>query len=77
MIHHHIQLTPGKRLPVDPDLMTDKAICEEAQAIKDKFDEASEGDPYGWDWPTMFVLFPDEVTRFRALRDEWMKRHPK
>lgn len=72
----HRQMTPGVRLPVDPDLMTDDAINEEGQAIVDKFQEASAGDPYGWDWPTMYATFPDEVTRYRALRDEWKKRHP-
>jgi hypothetical protein len=59
-----------------PADMTDKQLLREGQKIIDGFWKAAQGDPYGWDWPTMFVLYPEKVERFRELKAEWRLRHP-
>lgn len=46
-------------------------IYRDYLAILASFDRAATGDPYGWDWPTMNVLFPQRVARARMLKREY------
>lgn len=32
------------------------------------FDDHSKGDPYGWDWPTMRVLWPNKCRVFKRVQ---------
>lgn len=54
--------------------MTVAAILREGRTIIKLFNAASVGDPYGWDYPTMSVLYPDESARLLALVAEYKRR---
>lgn len=60
----------------DVKAMSDDEIVKEATQIIGMFDEYSSSDPFGWDWPTMTGVFPEECYRWRMLRDEYRERHP-
>ena len=55
--------------------MSDRQLQLEGERIINYFHKSATGDPFGWDWPTMWVLHPDLCDRFRALRAEWKSRH--
>ena len=54
--------------------MTKRQLIAAARKIIKKFHSEAIGDPYGWDWPTMSVLFPDEVAEYRSYREEYLRR---
>lgn len=43
------------------------ATQERLEEILDFFDNEARSDPWGWDWPTMRVLFPDLCAEARQL----------
>lgn len=51
-----------------------RRLVQRYNAILRQFDRASRGDPYGWDWPTMNVLYPELVAEAREIRAEAKKR---
>lgn len=55
--------------------LTDQQLLDIGWKIIDFF-YGLKGDPYGWDWPTMWVLYPAKCSLFRRLRNEWKRRHP-
>ena len=55
--------------------MSKRRMEQRARAILRVFDRASAGDPYGWDWPTMSVLFPELVAEFDTIKAEWRRRY--
>ncbi len=61
----------------DPASMTDDELKGAALDVRDYFADYSEGDPYGWDWPTMRAVFPELCARHDALVDEYWRRHPR
>lgn len=48
--------------------MTNDRIIDEMNSILRTFNEYARDDPFGWDWATMQVIFPEKVDRYRALR---------
>lgn len=44
--------------------------------IIDFFYERSVSDPFGWDWPTMWVLYPRKVRVFRRLKARYRELVP-
>lgn len=54
--------------------VSNERLVQRYNAILLKFDRASRGDPFGWDWPTMGVLFPELVSEARTIRAEAVKR---
>ena len=59
------------------ELLTDKELLAEANTIIDLFRDYSASDPWGWDWPTMRMIFPAQTSRYRDVAHEWDVRHPK
>jgi hypothetical protein len=55
--------------------MSERQLIREANKIINFFKKASEGDPFGWDWPTMNMLFPEKVARYEELKAEWKKKY--
>lgn len=60
--------------PTNPADMTLEEMEKEGNEIIEAFEYASRSDPYGWDWPTMAMTFPELVARFKELKAEWKKR---
>lgn len=55
-------------------------LLQRRQEIFDTFDRESRGDPYGWDWPTMRVLFPELVAELQDVQEQigkWDERGKK
>ena len=48
-------------------------LTVEAREILAFFDDYSTSDPYGWDWPTMRMIFPEKCQRYEQLRAEYRK----
>lgn len=59
---------------LDPKSLTDKQIDRRVGAIYRYFDRYAEGDPFGWDWPTMRVVFPEAVDECHSLKMEARRR---
>lgn len=60
---------------VSPSIMSTHDLRAEALAIFDKFHDYSRSDPFGWDWPTMRAIFPEECERFKQLKWESDQRN--
>lgn len=58
----------------DPGGATDHALTRRMVAIIRGFCEYSESDPFGWDWATMRLVFPEECAEYGLLRDETLRR---
>jgi len=54
--------------------MTDQQMQDRGLQILKTFDEYAEGDPFGWDWPTMTMIFPELVAEFREIQAEAKRR---
>jgi hypothetical protein len=37
------------------------------------FNKYSRGDPFGWDWPTMRVIFPAKCRVYDRLKTQWRR----
>ncbi len=48
--------------------MTRQQMESRWRAIIAYFHRTSAGDPFGWDWPTMFVLEPALATEAKAIK---------
>ncbi len=53
---------------------TDQELIDRYCEIIDWFYEYSKSDPFGWDWPTMGLLFPELVEEAREIRTEARER---
>jgi hypothetical protein len=42
--------------------------------IQRHFDRYAASDPFGWDWPTMKIVFPELCDRYFALKAEGISR---
>ena len=61
---------------MEQNIVSDEEIYQRCNEIIQYFcDYASEGnDPFGWDWPTMYLLFPEKCQQYDALKKEYLAR---
>ncbi len=54
--------------------LSDNQIINRMNRILAFFHKSSAGDPYGCDWPTMNMTFPNECEEYRFLKAEAISR---
>ena len=54
--------------------LTDKQVVRLAHKLHDRIRYWSQGDPFGWDWPTLRTCLPGLHDDFRSVLAEVRKR---
>jgi len=54
--------------------LTDKQIVRLANRLHERIRFWAQGDPFGWDWPTLRVCYPGLHDDFRSVIAEGRKR---
>ena len=75
-------MTPEEIMRSDSPLTVEQMLARESDAdleaaltsIIKKFDDYARSDPYGWDVPTMKLIFPEDFARAKNIQAELRKR---